>query len=64
MDKENTTTAKDEATKTEQPTQNTETTAVYQCQRCGRLMPADRALCGVCLFYQINAQINGNIYFY
>lgn len=64
MDKENTTTAKDEANKTEQPTQNTETTAVYQCQRCGRLIPADRALCGVCLFYQINAQINGHITFY
>ena len=64
MDKENTSTAKDEIVKVEQTTRNTETTAVYQCQKCGRLMKADRAVCGICLFYQMNAEINGWIQFY
>ena len=64
MDKENTSTAKDEIVKAEPTTQNTETTAVYQCRRCGKSISADRALCGVCLFYQMNAEINRQIKFY
>lgn len=37
----------------------TQNTSVYQCPKCGSLMKTDSALCGTCLFYQMNAEING-----
>ena len=39
-------------------------TSVYQCPKCGRLIESDRAMCGICLFYQMNTEINGwfNVY--
>ena len=42
----------------------TQSTSVYQCPKCGRLMKSDLAMCGICLFYQMNAEINGwfNVY--
>ena len=39
-------------------------TSVYQCPICGRAMKSNREMCGICLFYQMNAEINGwfNVY--
>ena len=63
MDKENTNTALDNVTKIKLQPSNIESTAVYQCPICGRAMKSNREMCGICLFYSINAEINGHIRF-
>lgn len=62
MDEENRSTAKDDAIKIKQQS-NIESTAVYQCPICGSVMNSNREMCGICLFYSINAEINGHIRF-
>ena len=57
MDKENTSTAK------ENTSTAIESTAVYQCPICGSTMKSNREMCGICLFYRINAETNGHIRF-
>lgn len=61
MDKENLSTAKDDVRLLDKFVQNSETTVVYPCPKCGSKMAGDRAMCGICLFYSINADISGYI---
>ncbi len=53
MDKENTSTAKDESTKIKYQPSDIESTAVYQCPICGRAMNSNREMGGICLFYSL-----------